>query len=369
MNMAKGAGGPKGGPPSQSNPKGDGLPVRPQLASKPNPITLLANYFNLTLGKDDLTVYKYTFKVKGSKNQELRGATAKNIFESALTGLKVRPDRYATDFQHQIVSLDILTAPDNKESNGFSIDFEPVLPLQLSKSVLSSPSSDVIDCLNLITGQWARTQTEIAAIGRHRFFFPNISENCFKTDTAESLSVVRGFFQGVRPAEAKLFLNVNSTIGVFRPVGNIGALYNNLANKHRDLAQLHGVISKARVIYSNPGDKKPPRTVNIAGFARKDDSVSDKPSKDKTKGEKGSWIAKDFPSPSEVRFWCTEGQTGEYRTVLEHYERSKSGPIQPTDNLSVALAQASRYFVGKFNQLIIYRIRPPGPQRKNFSSR
>lgn len=358
-NVGLGTGGAKAGSSSQGIPsrpaatgqnitaaEGECLPKRPEPASNRNPTRLLANYFNLTLGKDPLTVYMYTFNVLGSRDQQLRGATARDIFKSALTSLGAQPHRYATDFQQQIVSLDILAVPPERRLHleGCAIVFENNEILRLDASVLSSPPPNVIDCLNLITGHGAREQEKIAAIGRHKFF-PETNDlfrkpkphdqdqelhrgERFETGTPESLSVVQGFFQSVRPAENKLFLNANSTFAVFRPVGNIGGICNRLWHRNTedkgyfsDLAKLHGAISKARVSYELPKDSKiarPAKIVRIAGFAR----ISDKDSRN-TDPARALKIHEDFPSPERAEFWINNGR----RTVYTHFQKGESSPI------------------------------------------
>lgn len=368
-NVGLGSGGPKAGSSSQGIPsrpaatgqnltaaKGECLPERPTPASNPNPTRLLANYFNLTLGKDPLTVYMYTFNVLGSRDQQLRGATARDIFKSALTSLGAQPHRYATDFQQQIVSLDILAVPPERQLNleGSAVVFENDEILQLDASVLSSPPPNVIDCLNLITGQGAREQEKIAAIGRHKFF-PETNDlfwksppqqrdkqlhrgERFETGIPESLSVVQGFFQSVRPAENKLFLNANSTFAVFRPVGNIGKICDRLWNQnteehgyYSDLAKLHEAISKSRVSYELSKDLRPAKMVRIAGFAR----ISDKDSRN-TDPARALKIHEDFPSPKSAEFWFNSGR----RTVWTHFQKGESSPV--TSKLSLRLQARPR---------------------------
>lgn len=364
MSWAKVATGPKAGSSSQGLParpatggqnpspvaKAECLPTRPDSASNPDPIRLDANYFNLKLKQGPLTVYKYTFKVLGKTKRELRGATAKRIFEAALIKLKVPPHRYATDFQQHIVTLEPLAVPgktpDNKEGwlnlTDSAIEFESTLELQLDAAVLPSPSPDVIDCLNLITGQRAREQEEIATIGRHRFFPESLDYfrksqgqlhlgERFKTLIPESLSVVRGFFQSVRPAEDKLFLNANTTFAVFRPVGNIGKICDILWGPGKSqvdwlaiLNKLHGAISKARVSYElpkdpkNPKNSRPAKIARIAGFAR----INDKDSRDQDP-EHSLRFRNDFPGSKEVEFWFNGG----HRTVEKHFKTGKSNSL------------------------------------------
>jgi hypothetical protein len=297
-------------------------------------VDLRANYFDLTFTGKPLTVYKYTFKILGRKEQEIRGATAKDVFRSVLPSLEAQPHMYATDFQHQIVTLGPLKIPDNEEKrlhvegfDGCTIEFEHTVQLQLGTSVLASPSSDVIDCLNLIMGQWAREQNDIATIGRHRFFRrpnnPKLKRHV-ETGIPELLSVTRGFFQSVRPAENKLLLNANATLAVFRPAGNIGKMCRLLKERAQNpndaLARLHGVISKARVSYELKLPKtaekpSPRRVVRIAGFARK----TDKDSRNEDPA-RSLVVDEDFPGPKQVRFWVEN----EYRTVWDHFQKSKT---------------------------------------------
>lgn len=352
--MAKGkseAGGSKAGQPSKgitnrpapAAAQGPVLPPRPNSAAgSQKRVELLANYFDLTFAGQPLTVYKYNFKVLGINNKEIRGATANDIFKSALENLGVQPNEYATDFQHQIVTLNPLKIPskDKKLLNierfeGCTIQFADPVPLQLGASVLSSPSPDVIDCLNLIMGQWAREQNKFTTIGRHRFFrntSDEDSEHHLETDIPESLSIVRGFFQSVRPAGDKLLLNANSTIAVFRPAGNIAKMCRDLpkdkakgsAALTADLIKLHGTISKARVRVSYELPKKskkpipPVRVVRIAGFARKDDK--DTRNKDLALS---SNAAQDFPGSKQVGFWVQ----GKYRTVWDHFKAGKMSSL------------------------------------------
>lgn len=212
---------------------------------------------------------------------------------------------------------------------GCTIQFADPVPLQLGAPVLSSPSPDVIDCLNLIMGQWARAQNGFATIGRHRFFRDTSdSKHHFKTSITESLSVVRGFFQSVRPAEDRFLLNANSTIAVFRPAGNIGKICRHfLKNKTEGsaaftaaLVKLHGDIAKGRVrvsydIPKNPKKPIPPvKVVRIAGFARKDDK--DTRNKDLALSSNATH---DFPRSRQVGFRVQ----GKYRTVWDHFKAGK----------------------------------------------
>lgn len=322
------------------------FPIRPSLVAErnKNAVKLYANYFQL-IAKKPVEVSKYTFTILGGKEQkeEIKGASARQIFKSALTALRISAHEYATDYKQQIVTLNPLTLPEDERRltvDGCVVKFSNPVQVRLDTSVSGTPSQDVIDCFNLILGQYRREQrTSMATIGRHRFFprsgkkfsGQNALGELFETPIPEMLSVLRGFFQGVRPAVDQLLLNVNVTFGVFRPHGEIRDLYRLLDGRYRlaenegtkieVLSKLHQAISRARVYYMIPGvakanaDGSASRTVPIAGFARKADKSKDR--------ENPLEIDCDFPGPEQVTFSIKEGGQDVRRTVKEHFQKSE----------------------------------------------
>lgn len=319
------------------------LPTRPSLVSvRDNAVLVFANYFQL-ITDGPVEVLSYTFQILGGKKQEddIKGASARQIFKTALENLRIPAHEYATDYKQQIVTL----RPLNEKQltvDGCIVKFFDPVPVCLDISVSDTPSQNVIDCLNLIIGQRRREQTEeMAAIGRHRFF-PSSTANftgendrgdVFETPIPEMLSVSRGFFLGVRPGVEYLLLNVNATFGVFRPHGEIRELYDRLRTRHQLdnvtpgkkfelLSRLHQAISRARVYYQPPwivkaqqAARTTPKTVPIAGFARKTDSSPDK--------DHPLQIDSDFPGPDQVTFWVKEGEKYVPRTVKAHFQKSE----------------------------------------------
>lgn len=332
------------------------LPTRPSfVAERKNAVKLYANYFSLSVA-NDVNVYKYNFTILGGRNQqdEIKGASATQIFRSTLPLLQISRTKYATDYRRQIFTLDLITFPDDERK--FSMDncivkFDNPVKFRLDTSVSGTPSQDMIDCFNLILGQQCRRNPlSMATIGRHRYFprsakmFSDKDDlgDVFETAIPEMISVSRGFFQGVRPAVDHLLLNVNVTFGVFRPHGVIKDLYGLLKGEHelfghpgrriQVLAQLHQVISRARVEYKIPGidkvtgEERTPEIVPIAGFARKTDSGKDK--------DHPLRIDADFPGPGQVSFWIKEGNQEGRRTVREHFLKSEYESFQSATNLS-----------------------------------
>lgn len=321
------------------------LPVRPSLVAErnKNAVQLHANYFPLSADKK-IEVSKYTFRILGGRQQkeEIRGESARQIFKLALPALQISQNEYATDYKQQLVTLSPITLPEGEREvtvEGCVVQFDNPVQVHLDTSVSGPPSQDVIDCLNLIISQSGRKRTtSMATIGRRRFF-PRSGEafrkghlgDVFEIPIPEMLSVSRGFFLGVRPAENQLFLNVNTTFGVFRPHGQIKDLYGLLKERHGlvryperkigVLSKLHQAISRARVYYTPPtaakvkADDNPPKTVPIAGFARNTDKGLDE--------SHPLEFDNDFPGPEQVRFWFEEGTRGALRTVKYHFQQSE----------------------------------------------
>lgn len=321
------------------------LPARPSfVAERKNAVKLYANYFTLSADQN-VDVYKYNFTILGGRKQEdeIKGASARQIFKSTLPLLHIPRQKYATDYRRQIVTLETITFPEDEKKftvDGCIVRFDNPVHVRLDTSVSGTPSQDMIDCFNLILGQERRKSSwTMTTIGRHRFFplsekkfsDENNLGNVFETPISEMLSVSRGFYQSVRPAMGQLRLNVNTTFGVFRPHGEIKDLYDVLKGRHslaqhparkiHVLSKLHEVISRARVHYRDPGaatakeDDSGPKTMPIAGFARKTDSSRDK--------DHPLEIVSDFPGPGQVTFWIKEGKQWTRRTVKDHFQRSE----------------------------------------------
>lgn len=322
------------------------FPIRTSLVAErgKKAVKLYANYFQLIADKT-VEVSKYNFTILGGRElrEEIKGASARQIFKSALIALRISPHEYATDYKQQIVTLNPLTLPEDERQltvDGCVVKFGNPVQVRLDTSVSGTPSQDVIDCLNLIIGQYRRGETTtMATIGRHRFFprsekkfsAENNLGDLFETTIPEMLSVSRGFFQGVRPAVDQLLLNVNVTFGVFRPHGEIRDLYRFLNNRYHladnpgrrieVLSQLHQVISRARVSYTIPGVAKakangsPPTIVPIAGFARRTDKSRDK--------QYPLEIVSDFPGPEQATFLIKEGDQDVRRSVKDHFRKSE----------------------------------------------
>lgn len=212
----------------------------------------------------------------------------------------------------------------------------------------------LVDAVSIIVGHSPRADPRTAAVGQGRFF-KNMKEQRLHTDHPQMLAILRGFFQSVRPSTNRLLLNVNVAYSVFRPNINLGLWlrlwgesneWNRKRNRRlQDLATLHKIISKTRIIYKLPrerdvtqaGDTASPtfsrksepeclvEEFAIAGFVRQKDGCQ-KSCKDQCTAEcradrrkRGFDIDTDFPNASQCQIFGNKG----FVTVEENFSSGK----------------------------------------------
>lgn len=124
------------------------------------------------------------------------------------------------------------------------------------------------DVVSMVIGYILRSDSKTAAVGSNRFFRQDASQRVH-VDSCSMLAILRGFCHNVRPATNRLLVNVNVTASVFRPRINIGrwiriwAHERNWDNKEnetlkaQDLALLHKILSKVKVLYKAPAPPRP----------------------------------------------------------------------------------------------------------------
>lgn len=123
------------------------------------------------------------------------------------------------------------------------------------------------DMVSMVVGYILRNDSKIAAVGSNRFFKQDSSQRVH-VDSYSMLAILRGFCHNVRPATNRLLVNVNVTASVFRPRINIGRWIRiwahernwdkneNKSLKAQDLALLHKILSKIKVLYKAPAPPK-----------------------------------------------------------------------------------------------------------------
>jgi hypothetical protein len=318
------------------------LPVRPAFGTKGSPVTLWANYFALRL-KNAQPLFKYVLTVthvpaedatpkpnRGTK--QAKGAKLEAIVKAALAKLE-KPGPIATEFKAQLISLKEVAVGSvqvqyrergRDDTETWQIAFgKPVFihveDLMKYLTTLKDPVNDPqfpkfaseIDALGVILGHQPRQPRDdddslrnVVSIGGGRFFGGS-GESA--NPTGSLVSILRGYYQSVRPATGRLLLNVHVTHGVFRRHGPLSDICRELGlnqmdqvrqyetrqgwnpahfRMERKLKDLNKILARAkakvRVFY---GGKSRDVTKFLAGVAMKKDAPRTKAEPTKVKAE------------------------------------------------------------------------------------
>lgn len=325
------------------------FPCRPAFGTSGRPVVLWANYFEMRVKQQSL--FKYQLDVKpvaqeGKKQQakDAKGLKLMNIIKAALQ--QVGPNHpLVTEFKNQVITLQPLALPDTKtvvinydlegHDDQYEVKFNGPINVDLAAlfkylTTMDDPSGgvsfprheDAIDALNVIMGHSPRGNSQIASIGRSRFF--PIDQQTRQTESRNLgwNEAIRGYFQSARPATGRLLLNANVSHGVFRPAGPARALFTSAAL--RDKRTLHKNMSKLRArvtYYDNTGAAKRVVIKMLQGLATPHFAKGKEANPPKVK-EIGA-------TAGNVHFYLT-GPTGpdklapnKYYSVAEYFQKRK----------------------------------------------
>jgi hypothetical protein len=206
-----------------------------------------------------------------------------------------------------------------------------------------------VDALGIIFGHTARADPNGSAVGKSRFFAADDRRREQGDMPDDSLlSILRGYFQSIRPATGRLLLNVNVTHGVFRnplPLDELFArvrlnrMDRNLSPNEerlymRDLRAVHKFLSKIRIkckMLIARGGKVEIVDKVVAGLATKGDGRggSNPPGFD---GDRA------FGGPRQVRFFLSQPVDSaqivpglaydQYITVADYFLKSSPSPFE-----------------------------------------
>jgi eukaryotic translation initiation factor 2C len=233
------------------------LPGRPAFGTSGDPVVLWANYFELKVETETLCKYTVTVtdgQAEGTGKPPVAtpvGARLRHIFKEALDVVASKTS-IASEYKSQVISLQPLEFPHGKKfkvtdltypggPHAFYVEFSGPSYMEISKlaqylQTMQDPARDdqfpkfesEIDALGLVLGQRPRTSEAIKALGRGRFF-PKTEDAAHRALTSyhqwSPLTMIRGYFQSVRPATGRLLLNANVTHGIFLASGNLGSLF------------------------------------------------------------------------------------------------------------------------------------------------
>lgn len=353
------------------------MPYRPNYGSAGEEVTLWANYFHLRFQKPELHQYNisiYDPKKTSEDDKDdgkVTGRRAMDIFQVIIAQL--RRDNgailFATDFKQKIVTITPFnTLPTTVRypvaqgvrsqeyalrSSHQPLDIRKLIQFLNTQAQTPRTSSDpdansnangfpfhqdIIDAIGTITGHTSRESRDIVTVGRSRYFSRTKKTLQERIGDPNTLQVLKGFSQSVRPATGRLLLNVNVTHGVFRRQGSISLLLESLGGyQSESLQKLDRIISKARVRHRVPakGSQHTPwKEVTIAGLARNTDKCAGQGKDPKFKNGKVSGFAK----ASEVEFYLKKPpqtvvplphrpapglEWNAYCTVFDYYWKSK----------------------------------------------
>lgn len=376
----------------------DFFPVRPSFGTMGSEVTLWANYFKLEVGTKGL--FKYNIQVSKAGEKKDTGSEAPpkkkgkgdndNSGEGARSGddvtgrkrvkviamaLKKFPATVtlASEFKAHVISLEKLKLPgdgimevdfqeagrDRVEKYGVkfigpeSLDIGRLLTYLNDFKDIGNQSvfpkfPGEVDALGVILGHTARSDPNMSAVGKSRYFA--IDHTRIESGPVHDqalISILRGYVQSVRVATGRLLLQVNVTHGVFRrspaegPI-RLDELFERLglnlmdrlnqAPRHfaNDLMRVHKFLNKSRILCRVPGNKPGDWVVTertIAGLATTRDGRSEE--------RPPEFRDRNFPftSPSTVRFFLRKLNTDtaapqglqydSFVTVADYYRASR----------------------------------------------
>lgn len=358
------------------------MPLRPAFGTKGTEVTLWANYFALDV-KQTPSLYKYTLEVtldkesslkkdegssdakpgakksgkKGDGPIEAKGMKLQDVVKSAL-GQIAKGIPYATEFKSQVITLKPLPLPkdqvvkvpytDEGKNDVYDVKFSSAPDIDMDKlrayaQSMQDPTGDAsfpkfieaIDAISIITGYRARSDDQIASVGRSRHFPLNLPSEIHQLGYPDNNTVIRGYFQSARLTTGRILLNANVSHGVFRTSGNVADLMKsygtNAPNQlNKFLAGLRcncRILPEKTVPGSKGGQKSGEKIIRkeIAGLATPNDG----------KGQKNKPLVKRYGGgPTEVSFFLSGSvpqglKEDAYCTVAEYYLKKYGYKVDP----------------------------------------
>ncbi|OTB13349.1 hypothetical protein K445DRAFT_168285 [Daldinia sp. EC12] len=274
------------------------MPCRPAFGNKGTEVTLWANYFALNVEKTP-SLYKYALEVTLVKEEESKKKSEKDDKKGGkkaqgprqATGMKLQAIiksalnqvsqgiPYVTEFKKQVICLKPFPLPDDQavrvpyEDEGkndvYSVKFSKAPDVDMDKlrayaQSMQDPTgdkafpkfADAMDAVSLITGYQARVDSQMAAIGRSRYFPLNTPSEISNLGEPDYNLAIRGYFQSARLTTGRILLNANVSHGVFRASGNVADLMRSYGtNAPR---QLNKFLSGLWCNYRLPAEKSVP---------------------------------------------------------------------------------------------------------------
>ncbi|KAL1837895.1 hypothetical protein VTJ49DRAFT_3281 [Mycothermus thermophilus] len=221
------------------------MPNRPAFGKLGTPLTLWANYVQLTTARD-LVFFRYDLSVQPAAT----GKKLTQIIRLLLETPEFAPYRRdaVTDFKSTCVTRkrlpqDDWTIPVPYRSEGedeprpggttYMVRVLYTNTLNVSDLTRYIESTDLaascddklplIQAFNILLNHYAKSSADIRSVGSSRAFPLRVPEGG-KSDLGNGLAAVRGFFTSVRAATCRILVNVNVTCGSFYNDGPLEGL-------------------------------------------------------------------------------------------------------------------------------------------------
>ncbi|KAK0628915.1 ribonuclease H-like domain-containing protein [Bombardia bombarda] len=295
------------------------FPNRPNFGTSGTNIVLWANYFKLNVRSAGL--FKYNLEVthkpseavqpqtqakgpKGAKGsteaKKAKEAKGRKLAEIIGLALKQLPagSIVASEFKDKMISakklalpadatikVDLTSGGASSRVETWAVKFNGPDSIYIDELIkylqkMIDPVTDEnflkyaneLDALGIILGHTARVDPNAAAVGAFRFFATDAGRiESASLSSAGTISILRGYFQSVRPATGRLLLNTNVTHSIFRKPLPLVQLFDELGIVHmahflimppkeqakatRNLSNIHKFLSKSRIQVKVPGAK------------------------------------------------------------------------------------------------------------------
>lgn len=212
------------------------IPVRPGYGTKGKSVVVATNYYDMSVRPQRLLQYKLTptriysegAMPKGKKVPEIKGRKLSRIIQLTMEKLD---GEWVSEFKDYVYTLTPLTFPgdnpiirvvytdesrpidfDVKFSAPTSIDFDPLIKYLTSMKDYSGDFpvyADVISAIGAVLGHTPRSSNNVASLGSSRHFPLNVQGQSYPLGPPDMNTIIRGYFQSVRPATGRLLLNLN----------------------------------------------------------------------------------------------------------------------------------------------------------------
>lgn len=211
------------------------FPVRPAYGSKGKAVVVATNYYEMSVKPQTILQYKLTptrFCPPGAtapvKKIDPKGRKLHRIIQLAMEKLG---GTWVSEFKDYVYSLNPLVFPDGnptvrieytdesrpmefdvKFDQTKSIDVDPLVRYLTTMKDYSGDFpvyADVVSAIGAVLGHTPRSNNNVASLGSSRHFPLNIPGQSSPLGRPDMNTIIRGYFQSVRPATGRLLLNLN----------------------------------------------------------------------------------------------------------------------------------------------------------------